>query len=160
MLVVFLGCNFVPESPRWLLARPDRTKEAANIFREIAKANNKPEPKRLEERLVEINKEIRKEKHYGYVSLFTHKGLAWKTFLVSITSFSSNYTYNQLYVNIDNMGGNTFLNFFLLSIIEGPASYVGKILAVSAPQMFSKLVVKLAFFETIYRVILLNLGLK
>ena len=136
MLVVFMGYKFVPESPRWLLARPDRTEEAASIFRDIARANKRPEPERLEERLQEINREIRKEEHFGYVSLFTHKGLAWKTFLISITSFSSNYTYTQLYVNIGNMGGNTFLNFFLLSVIEGPSSYVGKILAVSILYMF------------------------
>ena len=130
MLITFLGWNFVPESPRWLLSRPSRINEAANIFKAIASTNKKPEPNNLERRLRTLNEEILKEPHFGYVSLFTHKGLAWKTFLITITCFCSNYTYSKLYYNINNMGGNTFLNFFLLSVIEGPATYVGLLLAV------------------------------
>ena len=130
MLIVFLGWNFVPESPRWLLSRPNRTHEAAKIFRTIAKVNGKAEPDNLDGRLQSISDEILNEKHYGYISLFTHKGLAWKTFLITITSFCSNYTYNNLYYNLDNMGGNTFINFFLLSVVEGPATYLGLLMAV------------------------------
>jgi hypothetical protein len=29
------------------------------------------------------------------------------------------------------MGGNTFLNFFLLAMVEGPATYLGLVFAVS-----------------------------
>ena len=131
MLITFLGWKFVPESPRWLLSRPNRTQESAEIFRQIAKVNKMPEPHNLENRLQKISEEILKEKNYGYFSLFAYKGLAWKTFLLTITSFCANYTYNQLYYNLDNIGGNFFVNFFLLSVIEGPASYIALILAVS-----------------------------
>ena len=139
MLLTFLGWKFVPESPRWLLSRPNRTHESAKIFRNIAKVNELPEPENLEDRLQKINTEILQEKHYGYFSLFTHKGLASKTLLITITSFCSNYTYNQLYYNVDNMGGNTFVNFFLLSVIEGPASYIGLLLAVWISRLHIKL---------------------
>merc|ERR1712020_314395 len=131
MLVTFLAWKFVPESPRWLLSRPNRTQESAEIFRRIAKVNQMPEPNNLEHRLQKISEEILEEKNYGYISLFANKGLASKTFLITITSFCANYTYNQLYYNLDNIGGNLFVNFFLLSVIEGPAAYIGLILAVS-----------------------------
>ena len=130
MLITFIGWNFVPESPRWLLSRPNRIEESAKIFRNIAKVNKSPDPENLEDRLKKISKGILQEKHYGYASLFTHKGLALKTFLITIIAFCSKYTYIQLYYNIDNMGGNTFVNFFLLSVIEGPATYVGLLMAV------------------------------
>ena len=131
MLLTFLGYKFVPESPRWLLSRPNRANESAEIFRQIAKTNKMTEPENLNIRLQKISDEILEEKHYGYISLFTHKGLAIKTLLITVTSFCANYTYNQLYLNLDNLGGNFFVNFFLLSFIEGPATYIGLLLAVS-----------------------------
>ena len=131
MLISFLGWKFVPESPRWLLSRPNRVEESASIFRQIAKTNKKMEPENLNDRLQKISDEILEEKHHGYISLFTHSGLAIKTFLITVASFCANYTYNQLYLNLDNLGGNFFINFFLLSFIEGPATYIAMLLAVS-----------------------------
>ena len=101
------------------------------IFQEIAKVNKRSEPQNLENRLKKINEEIMKEKHYGYISLFSSRGLTLKTILMTVTSFCSIYTYTQLTLNIGNMGGNTFVNFFLLAMIEGPATYLGLIFAVS-----------------------------
>ena len=40
-------------------------------------------------------------------------------------------------LNVDNMSGNTFLNFFLLSVIEGPAYFLGVWLSVRV-QMTSR----------------------
>ena len=131
MLITFLGWKFVPESPRWLLSRPNRVRESMEIFQEIAKVNKRPEPQNLESRLTMINEEIMNEKQYGYISLFSSKGLTQKTILMAITAFCSIYTYTQLTLNIGNMGGNTFVNFFLLAMIEGPATYLGLIFAVS-----------------------------
>ncbi len=36
----------------------------------------------------------------------------------------------QLMLNVDNMSGSTFLNFFLLSVIEGPGYFIGVWLSV------------------------------
>ena len=130
MLITFLGWKFVPESPRWLLSRPNRVQESALIFRNIAKINGKMEPANLDDRLKKISDEILEEKRYGYISLFTHNGLALKTLLITAASFCANYTYNQLTLNLENLGGNFFVNFFMLSVIEGPATYIALLLAV------------------------------
>ncbi len=46
------------------------------------------------------------------------------------------YCVFQLMLNVDNMSGNTFLNFFLLSVIEGPAYFLGVWLSVGIQILF------------------------
>ena len=131
MLFVFLGWKLVPESPRWLLSRVGRITETEEIFKQIAKVNKKPVPKDLPRRLQSINDSIRKEKVYGYISLFTTWGMATKTLLLSIALAASSYTYFVLTINLGNMGGSTYLNMFILSAVEVPATYFSTLAAVS-----------------------------
>lgn len=128
MLILFVGWKFVPESPRWLLTR-GRKDEAAAIIREIARVNGNPEPMNLDQRLQKIVSLIAQEKNYGYISLFSRRRLAKKTLLMTVALVASNFLYYQLMLNIGNMAGNTFLNFFLLSVIEGPACFIAVYLA-------------------------------
>ena len=134
MIAVFFGAKLVPESPRWLLSRVGRISESSKIFRYIAKVNERKIPRDLKARLIDINEIIFQEQKrtYGYFSLFTHWGLAYKTILLSITSSSSAFTYAALTYNLGNMGGNTFLNLFILTIVEIPATYLGTLAAVSS----------------------------
>ena len=124
MSLLFLGWKFVPESPRWLLSKPGRVSGAVKVMREVAAVNKRSEPDDLEKKLERIQEDLLTEKTYGYVSLFLHRGLAIKTGLLTIALVASNFTYYQLMINISNMGGNTFLNLFLLSVIEGPACFL------------------------------------
>ena len=122
-ILVFVGWKLLPESPRWLLSRPGRVKEAEKIFLEMARVNKKDPPKDLVPRLENISQEIMKEKTYGYISLFTKWGMAKKTILLASALTASQYTYFVLTVNLGNMGGNTYLNLFMLSAVEIPATY-------------------------------------
>ena len=36
---------------------------------------------------------------------------------------------HQIVINVSNMGGNTFLNLFLLGLVEGPGNFMGVMLA-------------------------------
>ena len=148
MLVVFLGWKLVPESPRWLLSRAGRNTETEEIFKQIAKVNRKPVPKDLAGRLQSINDSIRKEKVYGYISLFTTWGLAYKTLLLSIALAASSYTYFVLTINLGNMGGSTYLNMFILSAVEVPATYFSTLAAVSYIDIYNTTIE--IFFSKLY----------
>ena len=133
MIAVFFGGKLVPESPRWLLSRVGRISESHKIFRNIAKTNERPKPVDLKVRLADINTKILEEQKntYGYLSLFTRWGMAKKTLLLSITSTASAFTYGSLTFNIGNMGGSTFSNLFILTLVEIPATGLGALAAVS-----------------------------
>lgn len=36
---------------------------------------------------------------------------------------------HQIVINVSNMGGNTFLNLFLLGLVEGPGNLMGMLLS-------------------------------
>ena len=131
-MAIYLGWKFVPESPRWLLSRVGRLEESSKIFEQIANTNNMPLPKDLNVRLLDINSKILEEQEntYGYISLFTHWGLAKKTMLLCAAFLSSCFTYSLLSINLANMGGNTFFNLFILNIVEMPATYFSGLAAV------------------------------
>ena len=129
-ILVFLGWSFLPESPRWLLSRPGRIHEAEAIFQRMAKVNGNETPKNLVPRLEQISKEIRSEKTYGYISLFTRWGMAKKSILLALALTASQYTYFVLTVNLGNMGGSMYLNLFMLSAVEIPATYFSTLAAV------------------------------
>ena len=84
-------------SLRWQLTKGHRDK-AAKTIRLIAKANGRPEPKDLENRLDEMIAVMMEEKSLGYISLFTHRGLAIKTFNVTIALVASNFVYYQVQI--------------------------------------------------------------
>ncbi len=130
MALLFFGWKLVPESPRWLLSK-GRKEAAKKILVEIAEVNNKPPVKNLDARLDKIVEIMRNEKSYGYLSLFTSARLAMKTFLITVALVASNFLYYQLMLNIGNMAGNTFLNFFLLGVIEAPACFLAVWISVS-----------------------------
>ena len=67
---------------------------------------------------------------FGYLSLFTRWGLARKTVCLGISTVASNFIYYNLSINIGNMAGDLFLNFFALAIVEGPANFLAIWLAV------------------------------
>ena len=93
----------------------------------------------LKVRLADINTKILEEQKntYGYLSLFTRWGMAKKTLLLSITSTASAFTYGSLTFNIGNMGGSTFFNLFILTLVEVPATGLGALAAVSIRLIFS-----------------------
>ena len=97
----------------------------------MAKVNNKKEPNDLLPRLQIINQKIMSEKSYGYISLFTRWGMAKKSILLATALTASQYTYFVLTVNLGNMGGSTYLNLFILSAVEIPATYLSTLAAVS-----------------------------
>ena len=53
--------------------------------------------------------------------------LCVRTVVMTIGYFTSTFIYYQMVINVSNMVGNTFLNIFLLGLVEGPGNVLGTI---------------------------------
>ncbi len=49
---------------------------------------------------------------------------------MSLANIASNFVYYNLSINIGNMAGDIFWNFFMLAIVEGPSNFLAIWLAV------------------------------
>ena len=85
-------------------------------------------PADIDAKLKSVSEET-DEKVYGYLSLFKNWQMAKRTICITIAFTASAFVYYQLVINIGNMAGNTFLNMFLLGLVEGPGCVGGVILA-------------------------------
>jgi len=120
---LFFTWKLLPESPRWLVSK-GRTKEATSILRKIAETNRVDPPADLAARVEKLS-ESTKEQSMGYLSLFGSPVLALRTVLMTIGFTASAFVYYQMVINVSNMAGNTFLNLFLLGLVEGPGNLMG-----------------------------------
>ena len=127
LALFFFSWKLLPESPRWLISK-GKTEEAAVIMRKIAETNNVTPPADLASRVQKLS-DATQEKSLGYVSLFARPTLAIRTVLCTIGFTASAFIYYQMVINVQNMAGNTFLNLFLLGLVEGPGNLMGTLLA-------------------------------
>lgn len=124
--VFFLAYKWFPESARWLAAK-GRTTQCARELRHIAKTNRTALPDNAMLTLQKIA--AKKEKIYGPASLFSNWRLAKNTVLVVYLWVVNSMTYYTLMLNVSNMEGNPFMNFFWQSLVELPGYVVGKYLS-------------------------------
>lgn len=124
---LFFTWKLLPESPRWLVSK-GRTKEATSILKKIAETNDVIPPPDLGARVEKLS-ESTKEQSMGYLSLFGSSVLAIRTILMTIGFTASAFVYYQMVINVSNMAGNTFLNLFLLGLVEGPGNMIGTLMA-------------------------------
>jgi len=127
LAILLFTWTILPESPRWLISK-SRTKEAVKILKRISQTNKVTPPKDLEMRLEKIAA-ANKETSLGYLSLFTNRILCVRTIIMTIGFTASSFVYYQMVINVSNMMGNTFLNLFLLGLVEGPGNVLGTVLA-------------------------------
>ena len=117
----------LPESPRWLVTK-GKTEEAVKILIKIAETNEVWPPADLKVRIEKLSTET-KEDSLGYLSLFSKPTLAIRTVICTIGFTASAFIYYQVVINLSNMASNTFLNMFLLGLVEGPGNILGFLLA-------------------------------
>jgi len=127
LVLFFFTWKLLPESPRWMISK-GKYKEATAILRKIAETNNVVPPPDLEQRIQKMS-ENNKEKSLGYLGLFSRRILGFRTILMTIGFTASAFVYYQMVINVSNMMGNTFLNLFLLGLVEGPGTMIGIFLA-------------------------------
>nr|CAD7269703.1 unnamed protein product [Timema shepardi] len=123
-VVFFTTICMFPESPRWLAAR-GRTTECIQELRRIADANGTEVPLNAVEVLKRLGE--KRENTYGFASLFSSWTLAKNTSLIMMCWLINMLSYYTLTLNVTNMSGNPFLNFFWQALVELPGYTLGKV---------------------------------
>ncbi|CAL8092584.1 unnamed protein product [Orchesella dallaii] len=124
---LFLYIWMVDESPRWLIS-VDKTERAIQIILKIARTNGKQvDPDVIDRMVQELAAKQKKEaegQNFGVWTLFSKFQLAKNTVML-ITAWTMNaLLYYGVTLNSTHMAGNTFVNYFLLSIIELPGGWL------------------------------------
>lgn len=124
-LLMFLYWKFLPESPRWLLSQ-ERYDEAFAVLKKIGDTNGKsPDPEELLSKLKALGEKIKKEKTVDNVQNSSMDLLRYpqmrKIFLIiSFCWLADVMSYYGLQLNVANLAGNEFVNFFLTAVVEIP----------------------------------------
>ncbi|XP_066582549.1 carcinine transporter [Prorops nasuta] len=126
-LLYFLYWWFLPESPRWLLAK-GRLGEANDILETLAKVNGKELPtsftQKLRQRMMmsrSKSEEERLRSGPGVLSLFKTPNMRLKTCLITLNWFANNMVYVGLSYYGPALGNEEHLSFFFSSLAEIPS---------------------------------------
>ncbi|GFO13863.1 solute carrier family 22 member 13 [Plakobranchus ocellatus] len=103
----------LPESARWLIQR-GRTQEAAQIIQQVARKNGVT----LTEKAQNLNDLEVETKEQSIWLMFTHRTLLTRSLIVFFNWFVASMVYYGLSLNVGDLSGNIYLNFFLSAVVE------------------------------------------
>ncbi|XP_027630949.1 solute carrier family 22 member 16 isoform X2 [Tupaia chinensis] len=117
-------CWILPETPFWLLSK-GRYREAQNVVDMIARWNGTRSYKLSELLSLDLsefthNKPSKTEKH-SLCELFRDCDITTRTLILWLVWFTASLGFYTLALNTYSLGGNEYLNFFLLGLAEIPA---------------------------------------
>ncbi|XP_025163436.1 carcinine transporter isoform X3 [Harpegnathos saltator] len=126
-LIYFLYWWFLPESPRWLLAK-GRLGEANDILETLARVNGKELPlsftQKLRQRMTMSRSKSEEERLRagpGVLSLFRTPNMRLKTCLITLNWFANNMVYVGLSYYGPALGNEEHLSFLFSSLAEIPS---------------------------------------
>lgn len=106
----------VPESPRWLISQ-GRESEAEDIIRKVAKVNKV----KIDEKLLKVSDDDDKSSEGRIWHLFSNRVMLVRTLILFFNWAIVSMMYYGVTMHAGNMGGDFYLNFFLLAVVEFPA---------------------------------------
>lgn len=111
--VLFLSYAwFIPESARWLLTK-GRDLEADHILRKAAKVNKVELPEKLFD-----EETFESEKCVPVWKIFISFRLMMRTLIIFLNWMVTSMVFYGLGLNVGNLGGNIYINYFLSSVAE------------------------------------------
>ncbi|XP_035223439.1 carcinine transporter-like [Stegodyphus dumicola] len=122
-LVYLFYWKMLPESPRWLVSQ-GKYDEALVIMTKVAEKNGKPhDPKVLSQKIEKLGEKLKADKtvqESSSLDLLKYPQLR-KTFLIiTLCWIADTCTYYGLQINVYNLAGNEFVNFFFMALAEVP----------------------------------------
>ncbi|TRY77763.1 hypothetical protein TCAL_10421 [Tigriopus californicus] len=115
----------MPESPR-LLLNQGKISEAKKVIETIKKYNKEPVPPNLGLELAQISREVQGEAGFGLRSLASSKYLMILTMVLGVTWTVNDFFYIGGQLNVENLAGNQFVNFAIISLTEMPSVFIGE----------------------------------
>ncbi|XP_046556209.1 organic cation transporter protein-like isoform X1 [Haliotis rubra] len=115
--VVFAYLYFIPESPRWLL-KHGRSEEAKVIVANIAKKNKVQIDTNI---LNEVDVEKEEAKQEPFWKLLKSSVMMRRMTIICYNWFAVGMGFFGLSMNVTNLSGNIYLNFFLFIVAEALA---------------------------------------
>ncbi|XP_034941368.1 organic cation transporter protein [Chelonus insularis] len=113
--------KFIPESARWLLTK-GKHEEAKNLLQKAAKENGIDIPRETLDCLLHETTECNSNNNRATLfDLFRSPNLRKKSILLFFNWLVNSGTYYGLSWNVNNLGGNDYINFLILGAVEVPA---------------------------------------
>lgn len=126
---------FLDESPRWLFVA-DRSEQAEKVLRKIAQKNN-IKVRDISKIVLETKEKVeldRRKRKSSIFDLFKKRKIAVITLSVYVQFAVVVLVYYDLIYKISDFGGNPFLNFFLVALLELPVMVVNVLLINYVPR--------------------------
>lgn len=128
-IILLFFYPLLPESPRWLLGQ-GKFKEAAKIIETMRKVNKDAPIPNLPEILEKIANMDKKstDATIGLLSVIKRKSLIRVSICMALLWSVNDYFYVAGSMNVENLAGDMFVNFSLLSLTEMPSVFIGQFL--------------------------------
>lgn len=135
LVAMLITAFYLDESPRWLFIA-ERSEDAERLLIKIAERNN-VQVKDISKIVLETREKVeleRKKRKSSIVDLFRKRKIAVITLAAYVQFAVVVLVYYDLIYKITDFGGNPFINFFLVSLLELPVMLVNVLLINYVPR--------------------------
>jgi len=140
---------WLPESPRWLIAR-SRMDEAKKILSEASKKNGKP----VEPEQIQLSPPSAAGSKGSFLDIMRHPTLRLHTLIMYFNWFTTAFIMYGLALSWQSLTGGLFLNFIIGTILDFPAKTLAMIMVLKVgrkyPYMIGSTITGVMFLLTLF----------